>query len=121
MTLAIAVRGIEEIDAMFERAVDGADALVVVLRPVAAGHAHAAEPEPRDAVLGNAEFDVVHARLQPWSIARTERSDIRGYLPCLAQTRISLRSIRATGEFQTNPRRISELAPGFLWTFSSNP
>ena len=63
VALAVGMRGVEEVDAEVERPVDRGDALVVVLRAVAARHAHAAEAHARDGVVRDlAEGYVLHRR-----------------------------------------------------------
>jgi hypothetical protein len=62
---AVAVGGVEDVDAAIDRALDRRNAFVVVLPAVDARHAHAAEAELRDLEVGDSEFSVPHNNLLP--------------------------------------------------------
>jgi hypothetical protein len=58
---AVDVGGVEEVDAELERAVDDGDRLVVVVRAIELGHAHAAEAEGGNRGAGAAQGACLHA------------------------------------------------------------
>src|SRR6185312_16000247 len=66
MAFAIARRGVDEIDAKADGAVERRERFGVVGRPIGARHAHAAEPEAGDQEVGLAEALLVH----PQSLTR---------------------------------------------------
>ena len=61
MAVAVAGRGVEEVDPQLEGPVQRGDGLVVVAGPVHAGHAQAAEPHGRHLAVGGAELVVFHS------------------------------------------------------------
>ena len=60
MTLAVARRGVEEVHAEIEGAMNGGNRLGIVSRTIDAGHAVAAQPNDRDHQIGVAEFAALH-------------------------------------------------------------
>ena len=62
--LSIARRGVEKVDAEIERPVQGGDRLVVIRRPVGAGHAHATQRQVRHFEFRRTELNVFHRILR---------------------------------------------------------
>ena len=78
----IAIRGVEEIDAGFERLLDERPALLLAEAPgmvaaIAAAIAHAAEADARDIEAGAAELGVFHRVSEPVRASCKVRHDIR--------------------------------------------